>query len=115
MLSTNFNSERTIFSKNILEKFVFDVILFQSIYNDNKLLSHFISYIEILKTIKNLGSDDWTYVFEDDINILEDIKLHEIIEYEKISKELFYLVICTYTSPRYNDNSLKYINRYKRT
>lgn len=110
LLSTNFNSERTIFSKNILEKVGFDVILFQSIYNDDKLLSHFISYIEILKTIKNLGSDDWTYVFEDDINILEDIKLNEIIEYEKISKELFYLGICTYTSPTYNDNSLKYIN-----
>jgi len=105
LLSTNLNSERTIFSRKILEQVGFDVILFQSIYNDDKLLSHILSYIEILKTIKDSGSDDWTYVFEDDINILENIKIDEIIEYEKISNEYFYLGICIY-----NYNNSKYIN-----
>jgi len=39
-------------------------------------------------------NDEWTYIFEDDINILEDIHLNEIVEYEKISNHFFYLGAC---------------------
>jgi hypothetical protein len=40
------------------------------------------------------GSDEWVYIFEDDVNVLQEIRLHEIIEYEKISRMFFYLGTC---------------------
>jgi len=38
--------------------------------------------------------EEWAYVFEDDINIVEPINIDEIIEYEKISQMFFYLGCC---------------------
>ena len=52
--------------------------------------------ISIYNIIANDLSNEWSYIFEDDINKLEDIKIDEIIEYEKISNKFFYLGICKY-------------------
>jgi hypothetical protein len=93
LLTNNPISERTIFSKNILETVGFHVNVIQCIPHENRVLSNKISMQYIYKIIVN-GKDEWCYVFEDDINILEDIKIHEIIEYEKISNMFFYLGAC---------------------
>ena len=109
LLTTNKNSDRTIFSSEILNKIGFDVILIQCIYNENKVLSNKLSMLYIYSLIQN-GDDDYSYVFEDDINILEDIKLSEIIEYEKISTNFFYLGCCVYGNKM--KNTLYKINNY---
>jgi len=96
LLTCNPNSDRCIFSKRILENIGFDVILFNSIPNDNPLLSHKLSMTEIYKRIINDSSSNWSYIFEDDINVLDDIKLDEIIQYENISTNFFYLGLCKY-------------------
>lgn len=96
LLTCDPNSERTIFSKNILEEIGFNVILFQAIPHSKPLLSHRQSMIEIFKIIANDLNNEWSYIFEDDINKLANIKLDEIIEYEKISNKFFYLGICKY-------------------
>lgn len=101
LLTCNLNSERTKFSKNILDKIGFNVILFKAIPHSNQLLSHKQSMISIYNIIANDLTNEWSYIFEDDINKLEDIKLDEIIEYEKISNNFFYLGIC-----KYGDNTL---------
>jgi len=41
----------------------------------------------------NLGQN-WIYIFEDDINLSEDISLDEIVKYEAISDRLFLLGLC---------------------
>jgi predicted extracellular nuclease len=51
--------------------------------NSDKVLSIKFSMVEIYKIISN-ENDQWSYVFEDDINILENITLNEIIQYENI-------------------------------
>jgi hypothetical protein len=96
LLTCDPNSERTKFSKNILDEIGFNVILFQAIPDSKPLLSHKQSMISIYNIIANDLLNEWSYVFEDDINKLEDIKLDEIIEYEKISNKFFYLGICKY-------------------
>jgi hypothetical protein len=96
LLTCDPNSERTKFSKNILDELGFNVILFQAIPDSKPLLSHKQSMISIYNIIANDLSNEWSYIFEDDINKLEDIKLDEIIEYEKISNKFFYLGICKY-------------------
>lgn len=93
LLTNNALSERTIFSKNILENVGFHVNLIHCIPNENRVLSNKISMQYIYKIIAD-GNDEWCYVFEDDINILQDIKIDEIIEYEKISNMFFYLGSC---------------------
>lgn len=93
VLTCNQNSPRTQFSKNVLEKVGFNVILFNCIPHENKVLSNKISMMAIYQIIAD-GNDEWGYVFEDDINILQDINLNEIIEYEKISSKFFYLGAC---------------------
>lgn len=96
LLTTDFNSDRAIFSKKILEKVGFNVILFKAIKNENPLLSHKISVQNILQLMLDDSQSEWNYFFEDDINLLEDIKLDEIIQYENISDKFFYLGCCLY-------------------
>ena len=93
ILTCDETTERSQFSKNVLEHVGFNVIFYKCIKNENKVLSNKISMQQIYEIIAN-GEDEWCYVFEDDINILEDIRLQEIIEYEKISNTFFYLGTC---------------------
>lgn len=95
LLTLNSNSERCIFSKQILESIGFNVCVCTAIPDSNQILSHKKSMYEIFKLIMN-GNSEWAYIFEDDVNKLENITLDEIIEYEKISNGFFYLGICKY-------------------
>jgi len=95
ILTLNPDSERALFSKHTLEKIGFDVIFIQAIPNDDKVISNKISMQYIYNLIIN-SENEYSYVFEDDINIIEEIKIDEIIEYEKISKMFFYLGVCEY-------------------
>ena len=90
-------SERAIFSKQILENIGFHVVLVDVIRHPNKVISNKISMQSIYKTIAI--HHEYAYVFEDDLNIHEPIKLNEIIEYESISDMFFYLGMCEYTQP----------------
>lgn len=95
LLTCNENSDRTKFSKSLLEKIGFEVNLFLAIPNRDKVLSNKISMMCIYNII-SYGHDEWVYVFEDDINILQEVTLDEIIKYEEISSHFFYLGICDY-------------------
>lgn len=93
LLSYNPSADRTKFSYDLLNKIGFNVKIVKSIDNDCVLLSNRLSFEHIYNLI--LSSDDyWGYVFEDDINLIEDISLNEIIEYENISNYFFYLGCC---------------------
>ena len=93
LLTTDKDSSRTIFSKKRLEEIGFDVRLVQHIPNADKVLSNKQSMESIYEQIVG-GNDEWGYVFEDDINLLEEISLSEIIEYESYSRMFFYLGVC---------------------
>jgi len=93
LLTTNKESVRTIFSQQILTQIGFIVVCVQHIPHKNPVISNKISMCHIYELIFN-GIDEYAYVFEDDINILETISLSEIIKYEPISKMFFYLGIC---------------------
>ena len=93
ILTLNPESERTVVSKNVLENIGFDVIIIKAILNDDKILSNKISMQYIYSLIID-SQNDYSYVFEDDINVIEQIQLDEIIEYEKYSEMFFYLGIC---------------------
>jgi hypothetical protein len=95
ILTLDFESDRAIFSKNILEKIGFDVIFIKPILDTDKVLSNKRSMQYIYNLIIN-SQDEYAYVFEDDINMHENITLDEIIEYEKYSKMFFYLGMCEY-------------------
>jgi hypothetical protein len=117
LLTCNKDSNRAQFSKNILEKVGFDVKFIMCLPNNNKVLSNKNTMIEIYKLIAN-GRDEWAYVFEDDINVLENIKMDEIIQYEKISKYFFYLGVCLFddsgiklTSNKINNNNVYTVNK----
>jgi len=93
LLTTNENSPRAQFSKNVLETIGFSVKVCIAIPNKNKIMSNKISMMNIYYNIFNTN-EDWAYVFEDDINVVEPIFLDEIIQYEKISHPFFYLGCC---------------------
>ena len=95
LLTTDEKSNRTVFSHQVLQRIGFDVIIVQHIPNKNKVLSNKLSMQYIYSMISD-SDHDYSYVFEDDINILEDISLSEIIEYESISEIFFYLGACFY-------------------
>jgi hypothetical protein len=109
ILTCNETSERTLFAKNILENIGFQVNLFLAIPNDDKVLSNKQSMLSIYDIIAK-GNDEWVYVFEDDINILEHITLDEIIKYEKISSCFFYLGLCDYGPGKYVQHETKISN-----
>ena len=94
LLTCNKVSDRTKHCIKILEKVGFNVIIFLAIKHEDKVISNKISMLEIYKKIKDDEKNNWAYVFEDDINLLEKITIDEIIEYENISKNIFYLGLC---------------------
>lgn len=98
ILTTNPKSDRCIFARNILEKIGFIVEIRIAIPDEDKILSNKKSMLSIYQTITQ-REDPYAYVFEDDINVLENIQLDEIIEYERISHVFFYLGICEYGYP----------------
>uniref|UniRef100_A0A6C0IW11 Nucleotide-diphospho-sugar transferase domain-containing protein n=1 Tax=viral metagenome TaxID=1070528 RepID=A0A6C0IW11_9ZZZZ len=102
-------SKRAIFSKNILEQIGFNVILVTALTNSNKVLSNKLSMLHIYEIISK-KNDSWSYVFEDDINLLEKISIDEIIQYENISEMFFYLGCCRYLDSINNSNYV--INNY---
>jgi hypothetical protein len=101
ILTLNPESDRAVFSKNILEKIGFDVIFIKAIINKNKVISNKITMQYIYSLIID-SSNDYSYVFEDDINVIEEISLTEIIEYEKFSEMFFYLGVCVYGKNKKN-------------
>jgi hypothetical protein len=111
LLTCNSKSERTIFCENILKDIGFNVKIISCIPHTNKIISNKISMQYIYKLIKD-SEDNYSYVFEDDINILKPIKLEEIIEYEKLADMFFYLGLCEYknnsklTSHKINENNV---------
>jgi len=109
LLTCDEKSHRSTFSKNILEKIGFKVNLFRAIPNNDKVLSNKSSMIKIYDIISK-GDDEWVYVFEDDINIVENINLDEIVEYEKISSYFFYLGLCNYNNKNHKQHETKINN-----
>jgi len=109
LLTCDESSSRTQFSKNILEKVGFSVEMFLAIPHKNKVISNKNSMMEIYSRISH-GNDEWVYVFEDDVNLLEDITLEEIIKYESISSIFFYLGLCVYDSNNFTTNDIKISN-----
>jgi hypothetical protein len=113
LLTTDFNSPRALFSKKILQQIGFDVISFLAIPNNDPIMSHKLSMIQIYNIIEN-SPNEWSYIFEDDINILEQITLDEIIEYEKISTDnFFYLGICKWIDMSSISTTPHTINNHK--
>lgn len=107
LLTCDMDSTRTKFSQDVLTKIGFNVELFQCIKKEDKVLSNKISMQEIYKKIA-AGSDEWGYVFEDDINVLDKIDVDELGKYENISKTFFYLGTCGYENKDnvYNSESV---------
>ena len=93
LLSHTPNSKRSNFSKKILEDIGFSVVVVPTIPHQCPVHSNKISMQSIYQSIAD-SNDDWSYVFEDDINVAENIKIDEIIEYENISDKFFYLGCC---------------------
>jgi hypothetical protein len=93
VLTVNESSERSQFSKNVLETVGFCVTFVNCIQHQNKVLSNKLSMLHIYEQIAN-GHDKWAYVFEDDINVLEPISLNEIIAYEQLTSVFLYLGVC---------------------
>lgn len=92
LLTVSPHSERAQFSQRILEGVGFQVIFVRPLPHKDKVLSNKISMQMIYYQIALRG--EYAYVFEDDINLLENIHLDEIIEYEAISPMFFYLGVC---------------------
>jgi len=93
LLTTNQASYRAQFSKQILESIGFTVVFCIAIPNNDKVLSNKISMMHIYEKI-GFSNEEWAYVFEDDINLVEPIRLDEIVQYECISAPFFYLGCC---------------------
>lgn len=112
LLTTDENSERANFSKTLLEKIGFEVELVKAIPHEDKVLSNKISMQYIYSKIEK-----YSYVFEDDINVHEEITLEEIKEYEKYSPKFFYLGMCEYNSKNSEETEIKIRNKkvYKKT
>ena len=92
LLTVSPQSERAQFSKHVLERVGFQVVMVRPIPHEDKVLSNKLSMQSIYRKIAD--STTYAYVFEDDINLLEDIRLDEIVEYERISEMFFYLGVC---------------------
>lgn len=94
ILTTDLNSERSQFCRQLLSDIGFETVLVEATPHENKILSNRISMTEIYKKIYSSTDAEWSYVFEDDINILDKVEMKELMAYEDISSKFFYLGCC---------------------
>jgi len=94
ILTVDKNSERAIFSSNLLNKIGFNVILFEAIKDSNPMVSHRKSMYAIYERIILEEKNKYCYVFEDDINTSLNINLDYIINYEELNEDIYYLGFC---------------------
>ena len=108
VLTLNTTDARTVNSQNLLEKIGFRVELIRAIPHPNKPHSNKLSMTYIIELIQN-GTDNYAYIFENDISIHEPIDISEIVQYEAISEMFFYLGVC-YKKPKkiFNWSKFKY-------
>jgi hypothetical protein len=113
ILTCNRRSERAIFSKEILQKIGFSVNFIDCINEgknkEEKILSNRLSMTHIFELVKN-SENNYSYIFEDDLNLVEEIKLPEIIQYESISSMFFYLGACSINYSSVKDTGIKINN-----
>lgn len=95
ILTVDLASHRAKFCTNLLKTIGFDVTVFQCIPHHDKVLSNKYSFQAIYEMIIK-SNQEYAYVFEDDINVLAPITLDEIIQYETISENFFFLGMCEY-------------------
>ena len=88
------SSDRTKHTSGLLKKIGFEVILVNTIEHKDAVISNKLGMQTIFEMISNSTDDTWSYVFEDDIDILAPITLEQIVKYEEISKMFFYLGCC---------------------
>ena len=82
VLTLNTTDARTVNSQNLLEKIGFRVELIRAIPHPNKPHSNKLSMTNIIELIQN-GTDNYGYIFENDISIHEPIDISEIVQYEE--------------------------------
>jgi hypothetical protein len=96
ILAFDESSDRVKHSSDLLKKIGFEVILVNTIEHDDAVISNKLGMQTIFEMISNSTDETWSYVFEDDIDILEPITLEQIVKYEEISKMFFYLGCCKF-------------------
>jgi len=106
VLAVDRNSREVYQTKSVLSHVGFNVILVDIIPHKDVAISNKLGMLSIYKTILETD-EDWCYIFEDDINIVDDISIDEIIQYESISEHMFYLGCCTHPSTQYVETANK--------
>lgn len=96
VLTGDIYSKRYQFVSRLLSKIGFTVIPVIYIKHRNRVISNKNSMLAIYNIIfKSNSNINWSYVFEDDVNIIsKNLKLKDIIKYESISKNVFFLGMC---------------------
>jgi hypothetical protein len=87
------NTPRKLFSIQLLLDIGFEVCVVPYFKHFEHVLSNKKTMMYIYERIVESG-EPYSYVFEDDINTLEPVRLSDIIKYEKISPYLFFLGCC---------------------
>lgn len=87
-------SPQASFVTNLLRKTGFKVEHVKPILNTDLAIANKLTIQEIYKRI--IKSGEYGYIFEDDINVHEDVQVDEIMLYEQLSPRFFYLGVCTY-------------------
>jgi hypothetical protein len=90
---------RARLSRDLLIDIGFNVNVIDHIPNESAHLSNKLSVMHIFDLIQK-SNEEWSYMFEDDVDTLEEITLEDIVEYENISEMFFYLGVCMASSRR---------------
>jgi hypothetical protein len=101
LLTGEEDTPRKKFSVELLKIIGFEVVVVHYWKDADPVLSNKRSMLSIYERIKN-SQDAYSYVFEDDINLLEPIALPEIIKYEQFLFGVIYLGCCI---PHYQTKS----------
>ena len=96
VLTLNTESDRAKSCEELLRKIGFIVTFVDVIPHTDPVISNKRSMEHIYEMVRDLSQSDqeFSYIFEDDIATHTDIKLSEIIKYERLSDMFFYLGIC---------------------
>jgi len=96
LITTDISNPRTRSSLEILEKVGFVVVFQPVIPHPNKMVSNRLTHMELFRKISVDKTEPWGYIFENDIQILnESFRVNpDIIAFESRHKEFMFLGMC---------------------
>lgn len=97
VITVDLDGARARFARHVLTTVGFDVVLIKAVYDADPPVSLKRTHMQLWEHIAtHCADDEWMYIFEDDVNVLESLTIAQLLSYERHAAPtgMFFLGCC---------------------